>query len=136
MKLLDSTFSIGTTKFHNLIKLEIEADWYILLTELLQSAYNLESLTVLKVKDELKRWREPKQLPKCLLSSLKYVVIHGFEGGDDELNMIRYILRHAKVLQRMDINSVSHGEDAKILEQVSYSSRASQMCRLTFVSDV
>ncbi|XP_073147253.1 F-box/FBD/LRR-repeat protein At5g56420-like isoform X2 [Henckelia pumila] len=135
-ELLDSTFSIGTTKFHNLIKLEIEADWYILLTELLQSAYNLESLTVLKVKDELKRWREPKQLPKCLLSSLKYVVIHGFEGGDDELNMIRYILRHAKVLQRMDINSVSHGEDAKILEQVSYSSRASQMCRLTFVSDV
>lgn len=59
MKLLNPTFSIPAMRFHNLIKMILEAYWHIL-TELLESAYKLGVLTIKKVEDELKYWREPK----------------------------------------------------------------------------
>ncbi|XP_073119359.1 F-box/FBD/LRR-repeat protein At5g56420-like isoform X1 [Henckelia pumila] len=134
MKLWNPTFSFATVRFHNLTKLKLEADWHIL-TEFLKSAYKLESLTVKKVEGKLKCWREPKDLPECLLSSLKYVCICGFAGGEHELNMVRYILRHAKILKTIKIDSASPDNDSKLnmLQRISYFPRGSKNCRLTFV---
>ncbi|XP_073120157.1 F-box/FBD/LRR-repeat protein At4g26340-like [Henckelia pumila] len=134
MKLWNPTFSFATVRFHNLTKLKLEADWHIL-TEFLKSAHKLESLTVKKVEGQLKCWREPKDLPVCLLSSLKYVCICGFAGGEHELNMVRYILRHAKILKTIKIDSASPDNDYKLnmLQRISYFPRGSKNCGLTFV---
>lgn len=131
MKLFNPTFSIATTRFHNLTQLKLEADWHILI-ELLESAYKLELLTIQKVEDELKCWREPEYLPVCLSSSLKYVYIFGFAGGENELNMVRYILKNAERLKTIKIHFGSHYHDSKLymLQRISYFPRASEKCQL------
>ncbi|XP_073133884.1 F-box/FBD/LRR-repeat protein At4g26340-like [Henckelia pumila] len=132
--LLNSTFSFATRRFHNLINLDLQANWHVL-TKLLACAYKLESLTILEVYDELKCWRQPKQLPECLLSSLQCVTIYGFVGRKHEFNMVRYILRHAKVLKTMNIYSV-YPDCPKfdILKRILYFPRGSaRRCRVTFV---
>ncbi|XP_073050477.1 F-box/FBD/LRR-repeat protein At5g56420-like [Primulina eburnea] len=132
MEHLNPTFSFATTRFHNLIKVELEADWYFL-TELLESAYKLEYLTVREV-NEVNCWREPKNIPECLLSTLKYVSISGFAGGEHELNMVSYIMMHAKVLKSVRIDTKSRCRRKDIHSKlVSYLPRGSHECRLTFI---
>ncbi|XP_073119360.1 F-box/FBD/LRR-repeat protein At5g56420-like isoform X2 [Henckelia pumila] len=108
--------------------------------QLVEKLSNAKSLTFricasMKVEGKLKCWREPKDLPECLLSSLKYVCICGFAGGEHELNMVRYILRHAKILKTIKIDSASPDNDSKLnmLQRISYFPRGSKNCRLTFV---
>ncbi|XP_073134885.1 F-box/FBD/LRR-repeat protein At5g56420-like [Henckelia pumila] len=136
MNLLNPTFSFPTMRFHNLTRLDFTVDWR-LLTEFLECANKLESLTIGEVKEELKFWREPKHLPKCLSSSLKYVSILGFAGGKHELTLARFILRHAKVLETIKIYSESSVADAHselvMLKKISEFPRGSPKCGLTFI---
>ncbi|XP_073133886.1 F-box/FBD/LRR-repeat protein At4g26340-like [Henckelia pumila] len=133
-ELLNPTFSIATTRFHNLTQIKLQADWYIL-TELLHSAYKLELLTIELVMFGMKGWREPKHLPDCLSASLKHVHIFEFAGEEDELNVVRYILKHAQILKTIKIHFVFpyHGSKLCMLQQIAHFPRASKICQLILV---
>ncbi|KAK4590519.1 hypothetical protein RGQ29_020891 [Quercus rubra] len=52
-------------------------------------------------------WTESVNVPKCLKSHLRTISLLQFKGLEHELNLITYMLKNAKVLERMDILSGS-----------------------------
>lgn len=135
MKFLDTTLLSRTSRFGYLTKLDLKADWR-LLTKLLQCADKLEVLTIREVDFKLQCWKAPEHIPVCLLSSIQTVSFFGFGGGDPESDMLRYILRHAKVLKIMKLYSRYHGTDIdskfKVLQQISRFPRGSDACEIDF----
>ncbi|KAL3651740.1 hypothetical protein CASFOL_004742 [Castilleja foliolosa] len=91
-------------RFSNLFRLELTADWHFI-SKFLESANNLEVLVIInKVAKKLQNWIEPnKKRCACLLSSLKTVTVFEFGCTEQELNVVRYFLRNAQVLQKMEI---------------------------------
>ncbi|GER38457.1 F-box/RNI-like/FBD-like domains-containing protein [Striga asiatica] len=100
-------------KFNNLTKLELRlgVKWHFLV-EFLEVADNLQVLIVTRVCQCKDFYRdvgirnscmEPKQVPKCLLSSLRTITIKEPRFEDYELDLVRYLLRNSKVLERMEI---------------------------------
>ncbi|GFQ05238.1 F-box/FBD/LRR-repeat protein at4g00160 [Phtheirospermum japonicum] len=140
MEVPDSAFSDLTIKFCNLTKLELDADWRFI-TKFLENADNLEVITITtchpESNDDIKRWMEPKQVPACLVSHLQVVIMDEFGCTlEEEFNMVRYILRNAKVLKRMEIHSKGEGIDLKekseARERISLFERGSEACELVF----
>ncbi|CAA0815956.1 F-box/FBD/LRR-repeat protein [Striga hermonthica] len=143
LKVIDRVVgSIG--KFNNLTKLELQVgvEWH-LLVKFLEVADNLEVLIAdVEIHNSC---MEPKQVPKCLQSSLKTITIkqQGFE--EHELDLVRYLLRNSQVLQRMEIlprkdRSTSTSENGfeaafKALQRISLFERGSKACQLAFFSD-
>ncbi|CAA0815970.1 Putative F-box/FBD/LRR-repeat protein [Striga hermonthica] len=106
MNITISEFSILNVKFPNLTKLVLEEAHGGFVSVFLENADNLEVLAVrllYQFQEDLNYWVEPKQVPICLISHLKYVGIYGFEGVEPELNMTKYLLRNSKVLKSLDI---------------------------------
>ncbi|KAG8366788.1 hypothetical protein BUALT_Bualt16G0004200 [Buddleja alternifolia] len=99
---LDSSFAASTSKFINLTKLELDADW-LFLFKFLESADNLQVLVIREVHNNLKCWMEPKQVPTCLSSHLRQVTIDTFGYSEDEFEMVSYILKNGEVLKMMKI---------------------------------
>ncbi|KAK6134612.1 hypothetical protein DH2020_031671 [Rehmannia glutinosa] len=133
-------------RFDNLTKLELAADWRFLI-KFLESAANLEVLVMCEVWTEnkslvdkgLKNWMEPmEERCTCLLYSLRIVRIDRFGCTEQEFNMVRYILRNAKVLKRMEIYA-KHELDFKAkfdaLQRISLFHRGSRECELAFSLD-
>ncbi|KAK6145002.1 hypothetical protein DH2020_021822 [Rehmannia glutinosa] len=135
MEVPDSEFSALNVKFHNLTKLEIAPDWRFI-SNFLENADKLEVLMIRTADEYLKYWMEPKQVPTCLLLHLGTVRIDQFVCTEPEFNMVRYILRNAKVLKRMEIYTESHGIDLKekfvALKIISLFQRGSEACELVF----
>ncbi|GFP91676.1 putative F-box/FBD/LRR-repeat protein at4g00315, partial [Phtheirospermum japonicum] len=81
--------------------------------------------------EDLKRWVEPK----CLLSHLGTVTIHQFGSANDEFDMVRYLLKNAKVLRRIEIR-FPKGIDLKVkfdaLQRISSFKRGSEECEVFF----
>ncbi|KAL3638524.1 hypothetical protein CASFOL_017895 [Castilleja foliolosa] len=96
-------FGKSTVRFDNLIKLELAID-SIFLNKFLEAADNLEVLIIRQVEDNLKHWIEPEEVPTCVLSHLRTITIEQFGYTEQEFNMILYLLRNAKVLERVKIN--------------------------------
>lgn len=78
-------------------------------------------------------------MPCCLLLHLKTVEIHNFLGTLDEVKLVKYLLRHAKVLELMTIywydltmDSESQKTMVKTKVDISKSPRGSSTCRLIF----
>ncbi|KAK6157403.1 hypothetical protein DH2020_011651 [Rehmannia glutinosa] len=94
------------------------------------------SIGWMEVDEYLKYWMEPKQVPTCLLLHLGTVRIDQFGCTDQEFDMVRYILRNAKVLKRMEIYIESHGIDLEekfaALKIISLFQRGSEACELAF----
>ncbi|KAG8390755.1 hypothetical protein BUALT_Bualt01G0116500 [Buddleja alternifolia] len=133
---LDSSFATATSKFINLTKLELDADWLLLL-KFLESADNLQVLIIREVASDLKCWREPHQVPLCLLSHLRQVTIDKFGYSEDEFKMVSYVLKNGEFLNMMDIHGnyyVSDLSEKKFnaLQRVSAFERRSQTCKLKF----
>ena len=74
-------------------------------------------------------------VPKCLKSHLRTISLLQFKGLEHELKLITYMLKNAKVLQRMDIlsGSSSYEKNFRILNKlVTKLPRASSTCELKF----
>ncbi|CAI9102149.1 OLC1v1000371C1 [Oldenlandia corymbosa var. corymbosa] len=51
-------------------------------------------------------WVNPKNIPKCLSSSLEELSFVGFSGHhEDEMTVIRYVLEHGDVMRRIELES-------------------------------
>ncbi|KAK6134495.1 hypothetical protein DH2020_031729 [Rehmannia glutinosa] len=135
MEVPNSKFSASTIKFDNLTKLELACDWRFL-SYFLENADNLEVIIFCKVDIDLNCWMEPRQVPACLLSHLRTVRIDQFGSTEQVFMMVKYILRNAKVLEKMEIYSEHHGTDFKAkfdaLKRISSFQRGSEACELVF----
>ena len=80
------------------------------------------------------RWTQPKQVPGCFLSSLTRVCFEKFEGLEDELKMVEYFLKNARVLRTMEIYTSDLSSDSKLclLKKLSMFRRSSETCQLSF----
>ncbi|KAM3012150.1 hypothetical protein FF2_030770 [Malus domestica] len=97
----------------NHLKLDLyECNHWNLLTELLKRSPKLEYL-VIQLYDGLicdedyghleHGWNPPAFVPVCLSLHLKTISILRFEGREDEMEAAKYLLKHGKVLNRMNI---------------------------------
>ncbi|CAA0816247.1 Unknown protein [Striga hermonthica] len=124
-------------KLHNLIKLELQVDWWFL-TLFLDKADKLKVLIIRNNdyrKQKRKRWlAAPLQVPNCLSSHLKILQIHELHGTDEhELDMVRYLLKNALVLERMDLYCHEGMERHCIAEsigRISSFDRGSEKCEI------
>ena len=78
-------------------------------------------------------------MPYYLLLHLKTIEIHNFLGTPDEVKLVKYLLRHAKVLVLMTIywydlmmDSESQTTIVKTKVDISKSPRGSNTCQLIF----
>ncbi|KAL3651744.1 hypothetical protein CASFOL_004746 [Castilleja foliolosa] len=100
---LEFEMFVPYVRFDNLIRLEMAPDWRFI-PKFLKSTDRLEVLIIHKVAEELQNWTEPvEKQHKCLLSSLRIVILDEFGCTEQELNMVRYLLRNAQVLKMMEI---------------------------------
>lgn len=93
----------------------------------INSQHPLDELTI--------GWIEPQQVPKCLLSRLSTIKIVKTVGTKHGLEIIRYLLRNAKVLNRMDITyppCIDSEEKNELLQKISLFERGSKTCELVF----
>ncbi|GFP90326.1 F-box/LRR-repeat protein at4g14096 [Phtheirospermum japonicum] len=133
------SFSDLSLKFHYLTKLELAADWPSL-TYFLENADNLEVFIIHKIYDTFPNcWVEPHQVPACLLSHLRTMTIYKFEFIEDEFNkMVRYVLKNACVMKRMEIYPRVHSfrmtpELDAALQRISLYQRGSETCELALL---
>ncbi|EYU30515.1 hypothetical protein MIMGU_mgv1a009429mg [Erythranthe guttata] len=86
---------------------------------------------------ELRGWMEPpQQVPTCLSSHLRIVKFAYLHGRKHDFEIIRYLLRNARVLEMMEISySVCLDSDAKveILEKITRFQRGSTSCEVDFI---
>ncbi|KAK8589045.1 hypothetical protein V6N13_087921 [Hibiscus sabdariffa] len=81
------------------------------------------------------RWKPPRNVPECLLSSLETVSFKRFEDVAYQLRMVKYILGSARVLKTMEI--CSDGDlplelKLGVLKKLSMFPRRSKACQLQF----
>ncbi|CAA0816241.1 Unknown protein [Striga hermonthica] len=123
-------------KLHNLIKLDLQVDWWFL-PYFLEKADKLKVLIIRNnVYHKRKRWlMAPLQVPNCLSSHLKIVQIHELDGTDEnEFDMVRYFLKNAKVLERMELHCYE-GMERHCIEsigRISSFDRGSEKCEIVF----
>ncbi|KAA8523894.1 hypothetical protein F0562_010317 [Nyssa sinensis] len=123
--------------FHKLTRLEVavgNCNWNFL-PNLLERCDNLEVLVFSKGS---KRPGDPHEScwiqAQPLFLHLTTVVISGFEGLTDELELVQYILENAKVLKTMTIKAWSLDIKAKfdVLKKISMFQRRSKTCQVGF----
>ncbi|CAN6838727.1 unnamed protein product [Brassica oleracea] len=104
-----------------------------LLGQLLKDSPNLRVLDVFHTGV---CWKQPSQVPQCLLSSLQIFNWSGYFGRAQERDIAVYILKNACCLEKVTIfayivqYSVPH---LKMIKELAFSSRASTTCELVFV---
>ncbi|CAA0816249.1 Unknown protein [Striga hermonthica] len=139
---LHSPMANSIMKLDNLTKLEVEVDWWFL-AYFLEKADKLKVLIIRNVyhKDNRLPWlsaplQVPLQVPNCMSSHLKIVQIHELDGTDEhELDMVRYLLKNAKVLERMELHWCEEMERhciAELIGRISSFDRGSEMCEIVF----
>ncbi|KAL7186486.1 hypothetical protein ACSBR2_028272 [Camellia fascicularis] len=145
VKFLDAHFSFQTDvddymlpTFHNLTELKLggggDDSWNLkLLSDFLQCSPNLETLilegNVLDTSD--KSWNPPQEVPSCLLLHLKKIRIQKFSGKNYELRVIGYLLKNAKVLKKMTIDS--QNLDDCCCGELAALPRGSKTCQLNLL---
>lgn len=148
-----ATTRLSTRRFERLTKLVVRAgccEWTCL-QDLLEAAVNLEFLDFTKAvnldaSDIFKNWhnehnvescwRNPRQVPRCLTTSLKQISFEGLDGFEDELAMIGYILEHGSVLNRMHLSSKVCDLSIKfqLTQKILLFPRRSPTCQIAFRS--
>ncbi|CAA0808577.1 F-box/FBD/LRR-repeat protein [Striga hermonthica] len=131
--------AFSDVKFDNLIKLELQLDFkWSLLVKFLEVADNLEVLICQQ--DYHERGYlcpEPEQVPKCLLSRLRTITISGMQSEEHEFDMVKYLLKNSRVLERMKLFYVRIDLKTKFqaLKRISLFERGSDVCQLDFLPD-
>ncbi|KAK4576674.1 hypothetical protein RGQ29_027284 [Quercus rubra] len=126
--------NIYPSSFQNLIELKFKVNgcsWNVL-QDLLQKAPNLETLVITKGYDFVESnsyWKEPQYDP-ANLSSLTSFYYRGFKGLNDEVELVKYVLKEARVLKTATFQ-VSSGESKEsVLDKLSMFPRCSTTCLL------
>ncbi|GER53301.1 F-box/RNI-like/FBD-like domains-containing protein [Striga asiatica] len=89
-------------KFDNLTRLEIQEHGHPqFMMKILESADNLEILSIFDAR--LTCWEEPGRVPMCLFLRLRFLRISSDVYGRHDREMMSYVLRNAKVLEKMEI---------------------------------
>ncbi|GER53341.1 FBD-associated F-box protein [Striga asiatica] len=118
-------------------EMELLHHWWFL-TYLLEKADKLKVLIIRTVynKHNRKRWLAVHlQVPNCLLSHLKIVQIRELYCMENELDMVRYLLKNAKVLERMELHCFERMEQHCLEEsigRISSFDRGSEKCEIVF----
>ncbi|KAK4590524.1 hypothetical protein RGQ29_020896 [Quercus rubra] len=105
---LSPCFDFPLPMLNNLKSLQLQVrccQWH-LLPNLLESAPNLVNLIINKEDTEGPHelsWTEPLYVPKCLELRIRRISLLQFRSLEHEEELIRYILKNAKVLEKMDI---------------------------------
>lgn len=76
--------------------------------------------------------------PNCFMSRLKSVKLNNFHGNDEEMCMLKYILKNALVLERLNVicSKSPSGESKKqkeVINQLDMLPRASTSCVIMFL---
>ncbi|XP_012842067.1 PREDICTED: putative FBD-associated F-box protein At5g56440 [Erythranthe guttata] len=136
-KIIDSVVYAWTTSFPKLTRLQLTADIRFI-SMFLKNTENLEFLVLSEFCEEIQGWMEPLQkVPTCLLSHLKIINVVNIKGKKHELEIIKYLLRNAKVLERMEISypgSLGSNEENNMLKKISLFQRGSGACKVAFVA--
>ncbi|KAI9156166.1 hypothetical protein LWI28_001556 [Acer negundo] len=129
--------------FPNLIQLEsiIDASFgWKLLPHFLNNSPNLEVLTLSKEVNRdvpLDRFSyfESENVPSCLLFRVKKIKVMCMMGDLDELEVVRYLLKNSKVLERFWVffmNKIDSKIKMYLQHQISKFPRGSYLCKVGF----
>jgi len=80
-------------------------------------------------KDDKENWVDPDFVLQCLSLHLRVFHLSSFLGLQGELQLAKYILKNARVLQTMKICYIGQPEIERLLSSCP---RASSTCQLTF----
>ncbi|XP_018475545.2 probable FBD-associated F-box protein At1g32375 isoform X2 [Raphanus sativus] len=116
-----------------------QTEWLELLMCMLRYSPKLQSLR-LKQYHEIEAcnprpcWTEPNSVPDCLVSSLEALEWVGYEGTEEEKEVVAFILRSAKCLERVTIYSSSKDPCKKLelVKELSFLPRCSSSCNFLF----
>ncbi|CAI9095294.1 OLC1v1031212C1 [Oldenlandia corymbosa var. corymbosa] len=141
-KILNLTLKETTGKFSacftRVTKLFLTVNSIVFNFDVINSCPALEELRIRKWGcDALIRngWRDPASVPKCLLHSLTTVSYEGFQDHEDEKAMLKYIVHHALVMERVDIHANPYrGLKGKFesFNKMLMLSRVSPACQIFF----
>ncbi|XP_038996001.1 putative F-box/FBD/LRR-repeat protein At5g22670 [Hibiscus syriacus] len=122
--------------FHNLVELEFfnpDGDWKgAWIVEFLCHVPNLKKLTLdLGVPKEGFRV-VPTEVPSCLLFKLEEIEMASFEGDEHMFAMVKYLLKHARVLEKLIVDAYAPCEEQRlcIIEEVKRLPRNSKTCEV------
>ncbi|ESQ42786.1 hypothetical protein EUTSA_v10015540mg [Eutrema salsugineum] len=134
-------YPVGTV-FHNLVYLMLctcEPEWLNLLLFLLRDSPKLRFLRFeqyhpIRPSEQRLWWSEPSSVPECILSSLEILEWVKYEGIEEEKEIVAFILGNARLLNKATISSTSTDPVKKLemLKELSFLSRCSSTCHLTF----
>ncbi|KAL8032165.1 hypothetical protein ABFX02_13G077500 [Erythranthe guttata] len=135
-KTVDSKFSLWTTSnFRNLTKLELTAHCSFL-SEFLANADNLEILIFQEFYKE-GGWIEPPQrMATCILSHLRVIKLVNIKGKTHDFEIIRYLLKNAKLLERIEISHPVYRDTkkkARLVGRIGLFERGSKAYEIAFV---
>ncbi|KAL7186485.1 hypothetical protein ACSBR2_028271 [Camellia fascicularis] len=112
----NSARGMNLPSFPNLTRLEVQVfhgfSWNLVI-EFLENSPNLEILILRKEAKqcwhclETPSWTPKKCAPSCLLLNINVIEIVGFKGGQEELELLEYLLKNAKMLDKLTINSIN-----------------------------
>ncbi|KAH9803535.1 putative FBD-associated F-box protein [Citrus sinensis] len=102
-----SYFSASFNNLKSLILCVTTAEWTVpLIIRLLNHSPNLEVLTIYFDSDEYyDDWEIPDKVILCLTCHLKTVELIDFSGNENELELVRFLLKNGHVLQKLRIIS-------------------------------
>lgn len=104
------------------------------LITLLNRSPNLEALTIYFEWCDDDDWEIPEKDIPCLTYNLKTVELFEVEGNDNELELMRFLLKNGQVLQKMKINWVTgHNDPGEIIPKLKKFPRSSTAVVLTFL---
>ncbi|KAL2336807.1 hypothetical protein Fmac_011253 [Flemingia macrophylla] len=110
MQCLKDAFVSDIPVFDNLIQLEFSYSSYSwnLLSRILQGSHKLEVLMVYKetqkyTKGPESRWNHLPLIPECILLHLKTFCFREYQGMEDELDFVGYIMQNARALETIII---------------------------------
>ncbi|KAL0017436.1 hypothetical protein SO802_004505 [Lithocarpus litseifolius] len=140
----DSNHEDGPT-FYNLSSLKffggISSEWYVwdAVRLLLYWAPKLQILSfekahLLASNLRPKRLEEPLDVPECLSSHLTTCHYKGFDGKEEEMELVRQILKAAKVLKSMKTTVAGYLDSKKlcVCKELRKFQRSSQNCEIAF----
>ncbi|KNA23557.1 hypothetical protein SOVF_023660 isoform A [Spinacia oleracea] len=79
-------------------------------------------------------WAPLDSVPICLLENLKVIGVKWFAGFEDEVEAVEYLLKNAKVLERMMINS--YPLDDEVVDKLLMCPTASEICDVQFYDNI
>ncbi|KAK7814499.1 putative fbd-associated f-box protein, partial [Quercus suber] len=124
-------FSLPMLNILRALQFDVKCCKWHILPRLLESAPNLEKLSLHKVDTdgphELCCWTEPPHVPKCLESCLRIIYLVKFKSWEHDLEFVQFFLKNAKVLEKMGILTglLDLAENSRILKKFSVLPRGS-----------